>query len=89
METTMNKAKWGALATIVLIVAMLALLMLTTGCVSVHRQYAESTKGTHDIVFPDHKRYVLADPTLTDDQKERRIRLLESQEEADKAALGE
>lgn len=87
-EPVVNKQKWAALAVVVLMVGMLALLLLTSGCAGVDKQYATTTSGTHDIVFPDHKRYVAADPALTDDQKARRMRLLEAQEEADRAALG-
>lgn len=82
-----RRNKLGALAVVVLLVALLSLLMLTTGCTA-DRMYVETTKGTHDIVFPDHRRYITQDASLDDDQKARRLRLLEAQEEADKAALG-
>lgn len=68
-------------------VALMLLALPLIACAGVNTQYAKAVSDTHAIVFPDHRKYVQADEALTDEQKERRMRLLDSAEELDKEAL--
>lgn len=70
-----------------LIIGLLSVLMLLTvgGC-SLDKIYVQADRDTHDVIAPSHRKYVEDDPNLTDEQKERRYRLLESWNERIKAA---
>lgn len=47
---------------------------LATSCVCPD----EAEKATFDVLYPAHKEYVLGDENLSEEDRERRIRLLES-----------
>jgi hypothetical protein len=66
-------------ATIPLMLASLLLAGAASGChLSAAPSYVDADRATYDVVAPDHRRYVEADPTLDDAQKARRGRLLDS-----------
>ncbi len=47
------------------------------GCVSINERFADSMKLPADILLPDLKRYYEADESLNQEEKDRRIRLIE------------
>jgi len=74
-------------------VILLALLLISlAGCVDMQEQYVEADRLTYEVVAPYHRAYVEGDPSLSPEQVERRLLLLDSW--ADRiteaeAALGE
>ena len=54
------------------------LLLLLTGCGSLQEQYVAADVSTYEVIAPAHKAYVEADPTMTKEQKARRLRKLAS-----------
>lgn len=59
------------------VLSLLALLLATcaAGC-SPTSIYVEADRATYDVIAPAHRAYVLADPALSDEARQRRIDLL-------------
>ena len=54
------------------------LLVVLASCAGTAKQYVEADKATYDIVALDYASYVNSDPKLDQEQKDRRIRLLDT-----------
>lgn len=67
----------GIYAAVVLGVALLALLFWATGC-TVPAAWVEADRRTHDCLAPEYRAYVDRDPALTEEQRERRRRVLDA-----------
>ena len=69
---------------LLLTITLCALVLLAgTGCGVVpldspSSAYVRADRATHDAVSPEYVRYVNADPALTPEQRERRLRTIES-----------
>lgn len=58
---------------------ILILALLLGGCSSVDlKSYVAADRATYSVIAPDYIKYVSADKKLTQDQKKRRARLLET-----------
>jgi hypothetical protein len=58
--------------------AVLTLVLLAgTGC-SVQDEYVEADRATFDVVAPAHEKYLKSDSSLSGEERERRLRLLDS-----------
>ena len=55
------------------------ILILCVGC-STCEDYIAADRATYDVLAPEYREYVESDDNLDDDQKQRRLRLLESWE---------
>jgi uncharacterized lipoprotein YajG len=53
-------------------------LLLLASCATPSTLHVVADRATHDAIAPDHRSYVLADPTLTQEQRDRRLLVLET-----------
>lgn len=67
------------------LIAIAVLGIALTGC-SLDKIYVQADRDTYDVIAPAHREYVENDPNMTPEQKDRRLRLLDSWEERIKAA---
>jgi hypothetical protein len=68
------------------LLAVAVLAVSLSGCKSLNRDYVAADEETYKTIEADHRAYVGADPKLTDEQKVRRIRLINSWRERIDAA---
>ena len=68
-------AKIGSGAKMFVIVIVLG---LVSGCCTVPAQAVKQIESTHELVLPDYIGYVAKDESLNADQKDDRIKLVES-----------
>ena len=70
------------------LLAALAIIVIlsTAGCFSLDKAYVMADRETYDAFEDAHRTYVEGDADLDDDQRARRLRLLETWEERIKAA---
>lgn len=66
-------AKWGGVA-----ILFVAISLTTVGCQSIAPEYVAADRATYEAIAPAHRRYVEADDSLTQPEKDRRYRLLQS-----------
>jgi len=64
----------------------IVVILATSGCFSLDRAYVIADRDTYDAFEESHREYVEGDGSLDDDQKARRLRLLETWEERIRAA---
>lgn len=57
--------------------ALLSVACLIVGCTPV-QAYVEADRATYEAIAPDHRAYVTNDPSLSSEQKTRRLDLLNS-----------
>jgi len=58
--------------------AAFAAVLFLAGCPSVPKEYAAADQATYDAIAPEYTAYVQADPKLTQEQKDRRLRTLQT-----------
>ena len=63
----------------------LVALLFVAGCTPV-QSYVEANRAIYDAVAPAHRAYVTADPALTLEQKDRRLRTLDEWRKLQEAA---
>ena len=68
---------WGLIC-LTLFSAVLAMAVPTVGCAPVDPAYLEADRLTYRAICGEYERYVATDPDLTDEERRRRGRLLES-----------
>jgi hypothetical protein len=68
------------------LLAVAVLAVSLSGCKSLNRDYVAADEATYSAIEADHRAYVGADPKLSDEQKVRRIRLIDSWRERIDAA---
>ena len=62
---------------LLLVVCVLVFVGGAVGCCTPHQKFVGSMENAADFLLPDLKKYYQNDPNLDEDQKKRRIRLIE------------
>jgi len=63
---------------LVLALVAFGVLLAMVGCGSLDHAYLNADASTYNVIAPAHSAYIAADPTLNDEQRERRWRKLRS-----------
>ena len=58
--------------------AMLLICLICVGCAGPAESFVKAERAMHDAIAPEHRKYVEADDNLSDEQKARRLRTLDS-----------
>ena len=58
----------------------LILAVLLAGCGGVEQSYVQADRDTYDVIAPAYVAYVSSDQTLTEEQRERRLRTVQTWE---------
>ena len=58
--------------------AVLTLVLLAGAGCSVQDEYVAADRSTYDVVGPAHEKYLKSDSSLSGEERERRLRLLDS-----------
>jgi len=74
------KRSAGSIAPLSKFVPIIAVtgLIFVSGCSGVETAWVQADRARLDVIEPEHRSYVLADPLLHQDQKDRRILLLDA-----------